>query len=222
MKAKLILLLFILLCTNYVFGQNKVYDFTDCLKIEVGNYLSINDVEKVYAITSKDTCNIYLIEVEPSNEGVYAFGGDTEKGRYFLHYNDTLYTTLKKIEEKYKEWTEVAKNNVTPKFEKEIPIDIPVAGTSVYNIKHPKFELLPVNKKRYTFMRINQEKNFLKVTMKSNFNYYHKWGHKIVTGKTEIISFFPDTEQFSAFVELFNPDKFRDRLGKSTIDNLFK
>lgn len=222
MKAKLITLTFVLFCTNYVFGQNKVYDLSDCLRLEIGSYKSLSDVKRTYAITSKDTCKIYFIEIQPWNSSVHMGGLSHDEAHCYLNNTDTLYTTLKNIENKFKEWTEVAKNNLTPSFEKEIPIDIPVAGVSIWNFGKSNFELMPVNKKRFVFFKTQSNAPDICVHMESKFTYYHTTFHKQFNGRSDVALAFSTPEQFSAFVELFNPDKFRDRLGKTTIDNLFK
>lgn len=205
-----------------VCGQTHKQKYSDCIKIEIGAFNTYNKVKRAYAIASQDTSYIYMIEVQPTNSGIQTLGLRCDGVRYYFNYSDSLYTTLKAIENKYREWTEIASKNITGNFEKEIPIDIPVIGVSVWNIDNPKFELLPVDRKRYSFYKGTESAPIINIHMYSKQNYYNDTFHRRYDAKVETISLFSTVEQFSQFVELFNPQTFRNNLGKKTIDKLFK
>jgi len=222
MRTIIVLLIF-LLNLQYCFSQDNKTDYADCIKVDIGPYTTFNKVKRVFAITSKDTANIYIIGVVPTNSEIRTLGLKCDGPVFYLHYSDTLYNTLKRVEEKYREWTEVAKNNLTEAFKKEIPVDIPIAGVSIWNIDKPQFELMPVDKHRYTFSKVNQkDPPCIDLHMTSHFNYFNSNFRKKVKASTEVVSFFSDTEQFSKFLELVAPDKIRENMGNKTIESLFR
>jgi hypothetical protein len=219
----IISLMIFLLNQQYCFSQGNKTDYTNCIKVDIGPYTTFNKVKRVFAITSKDTSTIYMIGVIPTNSEIRTLGLKCDGPVFYLHYSDTLYNTLKRVEEKYKEWTEVAKNNLTEPFKKEIPVELPIAGVSIWNIDKPQFELMPVDKNRYTFDKVNlKDPPCIHLHMFSHFNYFNSTFRKKVKASTEVVSFFSDTEQFSKFIELLAPDKIRKNMGNNTIDELFK
>ena len=208
---------------QYCFSQSNKTDYANCIKVDIGPYTTFNKVKRVFAITSKDTSNIYIIGVSPTNSEIRTLGLKCDGPVFYLHYSDTLYNTLKRVEEKYEEWTNVAKNNLTESFKKEIPVELPIAGVSIWNIDKPQFELMSVDKKRFIFDKVNQkDPPCLHIHMVSNFNYFNSNFRKKVKASTEVVSFFSDTEQFSKFIELLAPDKIRKNMGNKTIGELFK
>ena len=222
---KIIYLTTILLFTFvYCFSQNNKIKYSDCIKVDIGAYTTGKKVKRVFAVTSKDTCNIYLIGVTPSNSGIQTLGLKCDGPVFYLHYSDTLYTTFKKIEKKYKEWTEIAENNVTGQFEKVIPIEMPIAGVAVWNIDKPQFELLDVDKKCFYFYNSNlaNETPCINIHMFSYFSYYNETFRRKANPRVEVISYFSNPEQFDTFVELLSPNKIRQNMGNKTIDALFK
>ena len=205
------------------FSQSNGNSYTDCIKVDIGPYNTWDKVKRVFAITSKDSSNIYLIGVTPTNSEIRTLGLKCDGPVFYLQYSDSLYSTLKRIDEKYKEWTTVSENNLTGQFEKEIPIELPIAGVSIWNINKPQFELMPVDKKKFTFEKVNQKAPpIMHIHMFSHFNYYNQNFRKKVKARTEVVSFFSNTEQFSKFIELLAPDKIRKNMGNKTIDTLFK
>ena len=97
---------------QYCFSQSNKTDYANCIKVDIGPYTTFNKVKRVFAITSKDTSNIYIIGVIPTNSEIRTLGLKCDGPVFYLHYSDTLYNTLKRVEEKYEEWTNVAKNNL--------------------------------------------------------------------------------------------------------------
>jgi len=222
MKAITALLL-IILGSQICFSQSSDKNYANCIKVDIGPYTTFNKVKRVFAITSKDTSVIYLIGVVPTNSEIRTLGLKCDGPVFYLHYSDTLFNTLKRVEEKYEEWTEVAKKNLTEPFKKEIPVEIPIAGVSIWNIDKPQFELMSVDKNRYTFSKVNQkDPPCIQLHMFSHFNYFNSNFRKKVKASTEVVSFFSDTEQFSQFVELLHPDRIKRNMGNKTIDTLFK
>lgn len=216
-------LLVFLFSQQYCFSQGNKTDYANCIKVDIGAYNTLNKVKRVFAVTSKDTTNIYLIGVVPTNSEIRTLGLKCDGPVFYLQYSDTLYNTLKRVEKKYREWTEVAKNNLTEAFKKEIPVEIPIAGVSIWNIDKPQFELMPVDKNRFIFDKVNQkDPPCLHIHMVSHFNYFNSNFRKKIKASTEVVSFFSDAEQFSKFIELLAPDKIRKNMGNKTIDSLFK
>ena len=146
---KIISILLLMICSIGCFSQSNGNTYMDCIKVDIGPYNTLDKVKRVFAITSKDSSNIYLIGVTPTNSEIRTLGLKCDGPVFYLQYSDSLYSTLKRIEEKYKEWTTVAENNLTGQFEKEIPIELPIAGISIWNIDKPQFELMPVNKNKF-------------------------------------------------------------------------
>lgn len=219
----IISLMIILLNLQYCFSQGNKTDYANFIKVDIGPYTTFNKVKRVFAVTSKDTSNIYLIGVVPSNSDIRTEGLRCDGPVFYLHYSDSLYNTLKRIEEKYREWTEVANSNLTEPFEKEIPVELPIAGVSIWNIDKPQFELMSVDKNRYTFSKGNQKyPPCIHLHMFSHFNYFNSIFRKKIEASTEVISFFSNTDQFSKFIELLAPDKIRKNMGNKTIDSLFR
>lgn len=216
-------LLIFLLSLQYCFSQGNKTDYVDCIKVDIGAYNTLNKVKRVFAITSKDSSNIYLIGITPTNSEFRTLGLKCDGPVFYLQYSDSLYSTLRRIEEKYKEWTTVAKNNLTGQFDKEIPIELPIAGVSIWNINKPQFELMSVDKNKFTFTKFSpSDPPCLQIHMVSHFNYFNSNFRKKVKASTEVVSFFSDTEQFSKFIELLAPDKIRKNMGNNTIDSLFR
>lgn len=219
----IVALLICLLNLQYCFSQGKKTDYANCIKVDIGPYNTLDKVKRVFAITSKDSSNIYLIGVTPTNSEIRTLGLKCDGPVFYLQYSDSLYSTLKRIEEKYKEWTTVAENNLTGQFEKEIPIELPIAGVSIWNIDKPQFELMPVNKNKFAFTKFSQSNTpCLQIHMVSHFNYFNQNFRRKIKASTEVVSFFSNTEQFANFVELIAPDKIRKNMGSNTIDALFK
>lgn len=220
---KIISLLTLFLCLQYCFSQDNKIDYTNCIKVDIGAYPTSDKVKRVYAITSKDTSAIYLIGVDPINGSVNTLGLKCDGPVFYMHYNDTLYSTLKKIDDKYKEWTEVAKNNLTGFFEKEIPVDIPIAGMSIWNIDKAQFKLTPANRNRFTFDKYNRKNPpCLRMEVNCPVSYFNTTFRRRVNTTAGAVYFFIDTEQFSNFVELLAPDNIKKNMGNKTIDALFK
>lgn len=223
MTIRTIIAIILLFSYNCCFSQSKGSDCTGCIKVDIAPYNTLDKVKRVFAITSKDSTNIYLIGVTPTNSEIRTLGLKCDGPVFYLQYSDSLYSTLKRIEEKYKEWTTVAKNNLTGQFDKEIPIEIPIAGVSIWNIDKPQFELMSVDKNRYTFSKVNQkDPPCIQLHMFSHFNYFNSNFRKKVKASTEVVSIFSDTKQFSQFVELLHPDRIKWNMGNKTIDTLFK
>lgn len=219
----IVALLICLLNLQYCFSQGKKTDYANCIKVDIGAYNTLDKVKRVFVITSKDSSNIYLIGVTPTNSEIRTLGLKCDGPVFYLQYSDSLYSTLKRIEEKYKEWTTVAENNLTGQFEKEIPIELPIAGVSIWNIDKPQFELMPVNKNKFAFTMFSQSKPpCLQIHMVSHFNYFNQNFRRKTKASTEVVSFFSNTEQFANFVELIAPDNIRKNMGSNTIDALFK
>lgn len=220
---KIISILLLMICSIGCFSQSNGNTYTDCIKVDIGPYNTLDKVKRVFAITSKDSSNIYLIGVTPTNSEIRTLGLKCDGPVFYLQYSDSLYSTLKRIEEKYKEWTTVAENNLTGQFEKEIPIELPIAGISIWNIDKPQFELMPVNKNKFAFTKFSQSNTpCLQIHMVSHFNYFNQNFRRKTKASTEVVSFFSNTEQFANFVELIAPDKIRKNMGSNTIDVLFK
>ena len=216
-------LLIFLFSQQYCFSQSNKTDYANCIKVDIGAYNTLDKVKRAFAIASNDTSNIYLIGVVPTNSEIRTLGLKCDGPVFYLQYSDTLYDTLKKVEEKYREWTEVAKNNLTEAFKKEIPVEIPIAGVSIWNIDKPQFELMSVDKNKFTFTKFSpSDPPCLQIHMVSHFNYFNSNFRKKVKASTEVVSFFSDTEQFSKFIELLAPDKIRKNMGNNTIDSLFR
>ena len=219
----IVTLLICLLNLQDCFSQSKKTDYANCIKVDVGAYNTFDKVKRVFAITSKDSSNIYLIGVTPTNSEIRTLGLKCDGPVFYLQYSDSLYSTLKRIGKKYKEWTTVAENNLTGQFEKEIPIELPIAGVSIWNIDKPQFELMPVNKNKFAFTKFSQSNTpCLQIHMVSHFNYFNQNFRRKTKASTEVVSFFSNTEQFANFVELIAPDKIRKNMGSKTIDALFK
>jgi len=220
---KMISILLLMICSIGCFSQSNGNTYTDCIKVDIGPYNTLDKVKRVFAITSKDSSNIYLIGVTPTNSEIRTLGLKCDGPVFYLQYRDSLYSTLKRIEEKDKEWTTVAENTLTGQLEKEIPIELPIAGISIWNIDKPQFELMPVNKNKFVFTKFSQSNTpCLQIHMVSHFNYFNQNFRRKTKASTDEVSFFSNTEQFANFVELIAPDKIRKNMGSNTIDALFK
>lgn len=186
--------------------------------VEIGLFKTAGREHKVYAEISPDTSKVYSYSIEME----YTSTMKLSNPMAHLAYTDSLYSILQRIGIKYKEWTDVAKDNKVDKIRKEVPISFPVKMITQENksFRSSRVNLIEnePTSNTFTFNLYNQEKDpslfyTAKYTSKTRFS----------TVNYEMVLIFLSVDEYNTFLELFNPSTLKERIKqKNYTEELFK
>lgn len=214
MKRYLLFLITILLFSvDNLYGEDN-----NNIIVEIGLFKTAGREHKVYAEISSDTSKVYSYSIEME----YTSAMKLNNPKAHLAYTDSLYSILQRIGSKYKEWTDVAKDNKVEKIKKEVPIPFPIKMITQENKNFRTGRINIIESEptsnSFTFNLYNQEKDpslfyTAKYTSKTRFS----------TVNYEMVLIFFSVDEYNTFLELFNTSTLKERIKKKNYTNeLFK
>jgi len=210
---------FLFLISILLFSVDNSYgEDNKNIVVEIGSFKTAGREHKVYAEMSPDTLKVYSYSIEME----YISTMKLNNPMAHLAYTDSLYSILQRIGNKYKEWTDVAKDNKVDKIKKEMPIPFPIKMITQENksFKSRRVNIIESEptSNTFTFNLYNQEKNpslfyTAKYTSKTRFS----------TVNYEMVLIFFSADEYNTFLKLFNTSTLKERIKqKNYTEELFK
>lgn len=186
--------------------------------VEIGSFKTAGRKHKVYAEMSSDTSKVYSYSIEMEYASIMKLNNPMAH----LAYTDSLYFILQRIGNKYKEWTNVAKDNKVDKIKKEMPIPFPIKMITQENKNFRTGKINIIESKptsnTFTFNLYNPEKN-------PSLFYKAKYTSKGRFGGVnyEMVLLFLSLDEYNTFLKLFNTSTLKERINqKNYTEELFK
>lgn len=201
-------LLTVVLLTVAIYGIAQ----SQSVYVEIGAFKSAGTTKTAHAYLSPDSSTFYGYVIPAEFTSPFKLDNPVVN----IFYTDSLMTQLKRVSAKYREWTNLSKENTIGQFSKYIPIDLPINFAFDLKYSSGKVETYTQepSKKQFKFNLYNPAKNpsiFIDTIFESCRVKYH------------IVLAFLNPDEFDAFIDFLSPEKVIARVKKGcTVDDIFK
>lgn len=210
---------FLFLLFNITISQAQYVD-VNAVEIPIGYYVSNGSKKTVFVYTSTDTAEVKAIAIVPeflTDRGRMS----VEEKRLVIPYSNDNLERLRRIKDKYSEWSQIAMREKAPKMLKTIDIEIPDMYVLTYkeSIDKPRHDdyHITLESRKFDFVVPAKAEMMpmlyfmIKGKDLSRESSYTAGSHE-----------FHSVHEIEEILDLVNPVKLHMRIKNNTIDKLFK